>query len=310
MQRAPFPTVIDNSLLSEFRACPEKCRRTYFEHWKPRNGSIHLHAGKAFASGLEAARRAFYIGGEGAEESVAFGLGELIREWGDRPPGEETKSIERMCGALESYFDFWPLDRDNAKPVILAGNGRGIEYSFVEPIEEILHPETGTPLLYAGRADMVVDLSQGLFIEDDKTASQLGPTWGSKWELRSQFTGYCWAMARHGRRPDGILVRGISILKNGYGHAQAITYRAPWEIDRWYEQTLRDIRRLIQCWESGVWDLNLSDSCDHYGGCVYTRVCKAESPAEWMPMYFSRRRWDPVSREEIALDTEPGEQHE
>ena len=40
---------------------------------------------------------------------------------------------------------------------------------------------------------MIVELNNGLFIEDDKTASQLGSKWANQWEMRSQFSGYTWA---------------------------------------------------------------------------------------------------------------------
>ena len=48
-----FPQLIDASLLASFKSCPELCRKVYFEHFKSREPSVHLHAGAAFASGME-----------------------------------------------------------------------------------------------------------------------------------------------------------------------------------------------------------------------------------------------------------------
>jgi hypothetical protein len=98
-----------------------------------------------------------------------------------------------------------------------------------------------------------------------------------------------------------VLVRGVSILKTKYGEAQALTYRAPWEIDRWLEQTVRDLNRLIAAWKEGYFDYNLGESCSSYGGCQFTTICKAEEPKEWLNMYFERRRWDPLERTETVL---------
>lgn len=297
MTKPPFPHIIDSTILGNFRSCPQKMFRTYMQHWKPRGESIHLRAGKAFASGIEAARRAFYIEGLPSRDAEAIGLGALVREYGSEdPPEGSTKTWDRMAGALEFYFENYPLGADGSPP-IRVGASHGIEFSFAEPLD-IAHPETGDPILYTGRADMVAEAFGGVFTYDEKTASQLGASWLRQWEHRSQFTGYTWALRRQGFRVDGVVVRGVSILKNDYGTAQAITYRSGWEIDRWEQQTLRDIRRMIQCWEEGYWDYNLDHACTEYGGCALQRVCKSPDPQKWLEIDFVQRVWDPVAREE------------
>lgn len=301
MTRPEFPLVLDNSLLNEFRSCPQKCFKTYFQHWKPTSESVHLHAGKAFASGLEAARRWYYEQSGSAEEAVAQGLKILLEEYGDFScPDDSPKSAFRMAQALEYYFDAWPLESDLAQPLRLPSGRRAIEFSFIEPLE-VRHPVTGEPLLYSGRADMIADYNGGKFIEDDKTASALGAAWANQWDLRSQFSGYVWAARKGGVAVDGVLVRGVAILKTMFKHDQALTYRAPWEIDRWLEQTHRDIERMKRMWEDGYWDYNLGEACGSYGGCHFRQVCKSPSPDEWLSVYFERRRWDPVRRVEELI---------
>lgn len=299
MTHPPFPTVIDSTILGTFRSCPQKAFRSYVEHWKPGQESIHLIAGGAFAHGLEATRRSFYVEGRPSEESIAEGVGALYAKWGSFEPreGEDSpKSVNRMAGALEFYFSQYPLGADGATPHIF-GDRHGIEFSFAEPLD-IRHPETGDPLIYAGRADMVADAFGGLFLYDEKTASQLGASWLKQWEHRSQFTGYCWGLRSHGFRPTGVVVRGVSILKHDYGTEQAITYRADWEVERWLAQVHRDLRRMIICWEEGWWDYNLDHACAEYGGCALQRICKSPDPERWLQLYFTKRRWDPLARVE------------
>lgn len=299
--RPDFPEVIDNSMIADFRSCPTKCFRTYFEHWKPKRQSIHLHAGAAFAAALETVRVEFFQHQQPPDAAIAAGLRTLLLEWGDYQPADnDTKTLDRMAGALEYYFHHWPLEVEVAPPAVLPSGRLGIEFQFIEPLE-IRHPTLGQPILYSGRADQIVALSGGRFIEDDKTTGQLGASWPHKWELRSQFTGYCWAARHTGIPVDGILVRGVAILKDKYNGAQALTYRAQWEIDRWYEQTHRDLARMIRCWEDGVWDYDLADACDAYGGCPFNKICKANNPDEWLPLYFERRIWDPATRTERPL---------
>lgn len=304
MIRPPFPSTIDSSLMASFRSCPRKAQLEFVEHWKPRNQSVHLHAGAAYASGLEAARRAFYIEGKSDSDSIAAGLHALLTAYGDfECPEDSPKSASRMAGALEYYFSAYPLGTDKAVPMSLPGDKSGIEFNFLEPLD-ILHPETGDPLLYSGRMDMMCDYEGMKLGEDDKTTSQLGASWPRQWDLRSQFTGYVWGAGRAGIKLDGFLVRGVSILKTKYDTLQAITYRPQWQIDRWYEQLLRDLKRMIAAWESGYYDYNLDHACAEYGGCPFKSICQMRDPTPLLQQQFERRKWDPVARTETLLEDE------
>jgi len=302
MTRPPFPRVLDNTIVTAFLSCPQKCKLEFFDHWKPREPNVHLHAGAAYAHGLEIARKAFFIEELPHEECVARGVQALLEAYGDFDcPDDSPKSALRMAGALEFYFDRYPMDNDKAIPMHLPGGKRGIEFSFLEPLE-ILHPETQEPLLYSGRMDMMVDYDNMHLGEDDKTASQLGASWPRQWDLRSQFTGYVWGASRTGIKLDGFLIRGVSILKTKYDTLQAITYRPAWQIDRWYEQLHRNLARMIAAWEEGYFDWNLDHACMDYGGCVFRGVCQMREPEPLLLQQFQRRRWDPVLREEVIVE--------
>jgi hypothetical protein len=304
--RPPFPAVIDSTMLAAARSCKQKFYQTYVEHWKPKGESVHLVAGAAFARGLEATRLAYYEQGLSCADSVACGAGALISAYGYfEPPEGSSKTLDRMLGALEFYFsaENYPLALDKAKPHVMPSGRHAIEFSFAHPLP-ILHPQTGDPLLYCGRSDMICDFASGVYIEDDKTTTQLGASWSRQWDLRSQFTGYCWASREAGLPVHGVLVRGVSILKAKYETQQAITYRSTWEIDRWLEQTCRDLDGLIRCWREGYWDFNLDHACTEYGGCAFRDICKSPEPDRWLPMSFERRIWDPLARTETPLAVE------
>ena len=302
MSRPPFPAVLDSTTIAAFRSCPQKAFLEFMQHWKSREPSVHLHAGASYARGLEVARTRFYVEGAHPDDAVADGLAALIEAYGDfECPPDSAKSLERTAGALEFYFSRYPLGADSAIPMTLPGGKRGIEFSFLEPLD-IKHPVSGDPLLFSGRFDMMVDFENMQLGEDDKTASQLGASWSRQWDLRSQFTGYTWGAGRAGIRLDGFLVRGVSILKTKYDTLQAITYRPQWQIDRWYGQVLRDIQRMIACWESGVWDWNLDHACVEYGGCPFSGVCQMPDPTPLLKQRFVRRVWNPVERTETLLE--------
>ncbi len=301
LNRPMFPHAVDSTILAAFRSCPQKMFRTYIQHWKPQTESVHLIAGGAFAKGIEVARREFFETGLPREEAEAAGLTALIKAYGDfYCPPDSAKSLERMCGALEFYYSNYPLGEDGCDPIHLANGTRGIEFSFAEPLE-IMHPVTGNPILYTGRSDMIANFAGGVYIEDDKTTSQLGASWPKQWENRSQFTGYAWAAGEHGIRTDGALIRGVSILKTKYDTMQVLTSRPDWEISRWYTQVIRDIQRMIECWEKGWWDYNLDHACGEYGGCNLLQICKSKSPDDWLPMYFEQKVWDPLAKRELTV---------
>jgi hypothetical protein len=300
--RPMFPHTIDSTLLAAFRACPQKFFLSYVEHWKGVQKSVHLVAGGAFASAIEAAREAYYVEGKSDSDAEAIGMSALIKSYGDfECPPDSAKSLERMLGAFEFYLFNYPLGGDGAEPITLPSGRKGIEFSFAEPLS-IAHPVTGNPILYTGRSDMVANRhGTGIWNYDEKTTSALGATWSRQWEMRSQFTGYNWALLQQGIKPQGTIVRGVSILKTKYDTLEVPTYRSQHEIDLWEKQTLRDIRRMIQCWEEGYWDYDLDGACTEYGGCQFQRICKSSTPDEWLPAHFMQRVWDPLERVEISV---------
>jgi len=182
----------------------------------------------------------------------------------------------------------------------LPGGKRGIEFSFAEPTD-VQHPESGDPIIYAGRMDAIMEMDRMILGEDDKTASQLGTSWPRQWDLRSQFTGYTWGALQSGIKLDGFLVRGVSILKTRYDTMEAITYRPTWQIDRWYAQLCRDIETMKRAWEEGYFDYNLDHACTEYGGCPFRDVCLMKDPQPLLEQRYERRRWDPVKRTETLL---------
>jgi len=294
-----FPPVIDSTILGTFRSCPQKAFRQYIQHWKPQTESVHLIAGGAFAKGIEVARRCYFEEGQTDSQAVAAGLQALLLAYGDYEcPSDSAKSIERVAGALEFYFDQYPLGADGAIPITTPSGRRGIEFSFAEPLPDVVHPISGDPILYAGRSDMIATFAEGTYVFDEKTTSSLGASWLRQWEMRSQFTGYMWAAGRAGIATQGAIVRGISILKTKYDTAQVITYRSPYEIERWLEQVVRDVKRMIRCWEEGWWDYNLDHACTEYSGCSLVNVCKSADPETWLPVWFEQKVWNPLAREE------------
>lgn len=295
--RGTFPRVIDSTMRADFVSCETKGYYSFNRKLGPPGGSVHLVAGGAYAKGLEVTRKLFYGPQkmpmiEAAEQGMlasmeAYGAFEV-------PEGKEQKGPDRVMGAIGSYLEKWPLATDHIQPLMLNGEP-SVEFTFAIPIE-VKHPETGEPLLYGGRCDMVGVYNDQIFPVDDKTTTQLGPTWPQQWNLRGQLTGYVWACQRFGRPAVGSIIRGTSFLKNSFGHSEAIQMRPQWMVDQWYEQLIHDTVRWVRAWEDGWFDQDFNETCSAYGGCPFQRLCTSAEPENWIEGYYEPRDWDPLAK--------------
>ena len=305
--RPEFPIVIDNSWRSAFVECPRACYWGSVLHYKPRaEESVHLHAGKAWAHALEVTRELFYAQELAPHLAQAAGLETLIQDYGDFQPPERgsgaSKSLDRLIEAFAYYWRAFPLETDAAQPYRTPDGKPMVEFSFALPIsDDLRHPVTDEPIIYAGRADMIATYAGAVTIYDDKTTSALGSTWANQWNRRAQFTGYAWAAKAFGIPASQVLVRGIAILKTEIKHAEAITTRTPHHITEWHTQFVRDIKRATECWKTGYWDVNLSDACSSFGGCAFQQPCMSNNPEPWLKGQFVRKMWDPITRTETLL---------
>lgn len=295
-----FPTQIDSSMRGAFVSCPQKF---FYEYQLGLTGasSPHLVAGAAFAEGLSTFRVSFYQLQKSFEASLENAFLSALIAYGPYDPPEKylAKSWDRVLSALAFYLETWPPQSDYIQPVTGVDGRIQVEHSFALSLP-ISHPETGNPILYTGRFDMI-GLYQGQFYAvDEKTTSQLGASWINSWDLRAQFTGYTWALLQEGIPCNGTIVRGISFLKNSFGSAEVISFRPEHLITAWYKQLLRDIKRMIECWETSYYDRSFDQACTAYGGCPYQSLCTTANPERWITT-FPRSKWDPLTgtREEL-----------
>jgi len=305
-----FPPVVDSTMRSDFVACPQKFYNGYILKRALRGGSIHLVAGAAYAKGLEVIRTLVW-GPEKLplEDAIAEAIPKVWAEYGDMetPEFAQHKSPLNIVKALIAYFDKYNPETDHIQPYIKKDGYPAVEFSFTLPTQ-INHQDTGEPILYAGRTDMLGVYQDSLWIVDDKTSSILGTAWDRSWALRGQLTGYTFAAQQYGFKAAGAIVRGISLLRSGaFGFSEPIEYRSPWHIERWWVQLHRDLARMVACWQDkdedhpwGYWDYNLADACTAYGGCPFAQLCRVSNPEEWVQGNYELRDWSPLDRNPLG----------
>lgn len=298
-----FPTSISPTQRSAFVICPQQWFWRYCCGIRPGGRSVHLDAGAAFAAGLEAARKAFFIDGHSEREALDVGLGALEAAYANADVYGDSvaKSLGGMLGGLQYYFDTWPMSHDHFTPMRF-GPESGIEFTFSVPLD-IAHPDTGDPLLFGGRIDMIARYRSDnvIWVLDDKTSGSLGPTWRNQWQLDSQITAYVWAAQQFGYPAAGAIIRGLGILKTQYKTDEVMCPRSQSFIERWVAQLKSDIERMVYTYQSAKpieseWqapidpDRALDKSiCGMYGGCPYVSACAADDPMPWLEAVIAPR---------------------
>lgn len=292
-----FPMVIDNTAREQYTSCPTRFFHSSVQKIRLRHRSPDLEFGGAFAAGLETLRKAYYVHKYPADEALSYAIYAATKFFGTfQPPENHLKNYDRLIGGLVAYTEKYPLYRDHIRPAEFSPGFFGIEYTFALPIAEVKHPETGDPILYAGRLDMFAEYNGALYVFDDKTTGQLGSRWARQWDTSAQLTGYCWAAQQAGYPVVGAIIRGQSILKSHYEFAENIQFREPWRIGQWYEQLVIDLKNMIRDWERQRYDKRLNSACNQYSGCPYTKLCFTRFGQRWLETDYTNHNWNPTHK--------------
>lgn len=301
-----FPICIDNTTIEAYKACPRKGQIQAILRRTPNETSTHLHAGAAYAEALKTYRDSYYDDNLPLDAAKARGATALIRNYGSFvPPSYGSASLKNLPSMLYLFWhhtnpDFGGYDpaRDPLIPHRHPSGKLMTEFSFAEPLP-ILHPDTGEPLLYVGRCDMIASYANALWVVDDKTTSRLGDSWASSWSLRGQFLGYCWAAAKAGFPVVGAIANGHAIYKaKPPAYVRIPALFSSYLIDRWFDDTLYYITRMIQDYlnySTAPWPHRYGDACTSYGGCDFKKACEGgRMEDKILKLDYTISTWSPL----------------
>jgi hypothetical protein len=302
-REAKFPSLIDSSMLSS-AGCARKFFFQYCLNLAAGETSVHLHAGKVLARAVQEVRNCFYKEGMSEKDSLYAGFECFIGEWGDYESPQfgsgKFKDFINMANALVSYFRQYPLETDEIQPLRKADGSPAVEFTFAIPLP-IQHPDSGDPIFYGGRADMVGVWNGMNAIVDEKTTYTFPESWIKQFTMRGQFIGYCWAGQQSGMETNCAVVRGIGVQQSGIKHQEAKLLFPQWQIDRWYEQMIRKVQHLVEEYRNykATQDLDslsmsYGNECSSYSGCEMMDLCTSENPESWFDSY-GERNWDPLA---------------
>ena len=291
-----FPAVLDATTLAEWKLCNLRGARRFFQNLAPTEATVSpdLHAGKCFATGLEVTRKQHYFYGLSPCAALELGLEAIAEAWGDyEPPEKSPKTRSAVLEALDFYFKTYPLQHDHVQPFA----PDSMEWTAVIELP-YKHPETGDPILYAARFDMLGTVGGGICPVDEKTTSRLGPTWGQQWHTRSQFLGYMYVAQQ--RLPEhkvyGTIVRGVAFYKRE-PKFQAVEELVPYNAnlcERWYSTLLTTVGQMLGSYQVGHYKADLDAGCNAYmRRCPYSILCETQSD-RWLQDFTVAEPWNPL----------------
>ena len=149
---------------------------------------------------------------------------------------------------------------------------------------------------------MVGEYMSSLWVVDEKTATRLGPSWLKSFTLRGQLLGYCYAAQKFNLPVNGFIIRGMSFLRDYYGHAEVIEAVPQYRLDQYWDQMQHDVQHMVNDWLAGRYDMSFGDACNSYGGCPYLRLCDKQDYLNWWDQYFEVNYWNPLSHQDIKED--------
>lgn len=296
---ASFPMHISNSAREKFVACQQKWSLQYIDRIYPKERSVHLDFGAAYAAGLEASRKAFWQGSSSLDDALTAGAYALMREWGVENPTEThgTKNLWNCLISYDAYHQTFPMDSDNLRPYEFQPGHPMVEFSALAEIPGVRHPDTGDPLLYMAKCDMLGvydDSPNFVWVVDDKTQGAAN-NWVQKWSLHNQMMGYVWTAQQYGIPAQGVVINTCVPYKAKPPLLDRTPIMMPqWKIERWIHNLTNDALNMVRAYESGTYTFNYGDACSAYGGCGYRTLCDAEHPEEWLNYYETRDAQAPL----------------
>lgn len=307
-QNQVFPDSVDSSMLAGYNSCEAKWAAKHLAGITPiRQESKDALAGKAFAAGMEAYRKCFYSENNHEKALSAAILGAML-EMGETELYQYSrqKSPFRILDALYQVCEEFYNSPKEFSPILLENGKPAVEWAFSIELPkttlgglDITHPDTGLPLKYTGVIDAVVEILGMVYPLDDKTTKAFTHLWEASWEFRSQFIGYVWALQKAGIPSSGVYVLGTCFptipeyFKDfAVDHLQksVIVHFDQKIIDRWYEQLLLTIYKMLEAYRRGKFFTNY-ESCSSYGAiCAYKSLCLEND------FSYSIKYWNPLNK--------------
>lgn len=297
--------IVDSTMISTFRACEEKYRKRFNDLLVSKHNNGALGSGLAFHEG-GAAFRLGRKAGLSPDESYSIGIQKLCESYNKEMPVEfingpcpdERRSLPNLERIFEAWCHYEILQNFE---YLYIEQSMGISLGSIERLNVIWD------IIYAGIIDAVVRQQGCVFVDDIKTTTMsIGEAFKSQFKTSQQFMAYTRGMKEMlGGDVYGAMASLVWFQKEAksgkgkplseYFHTVPVTYTDD-QLEEWHVNTLRTINRILDCQESGEWQLDFGDSCKTYNGCTYKSICGATPSIrkQIIKMDFELMTWTPL----------------
>lgn len=184
--------ILTYSALNTFRGCPRKFKHRYLDHLQPRQKAESLSFGSVIHSGLELWYRSV-----GQSDRLWKLLDFIDGQFSGRVGDLQEKYRWQLARAmLTGYATRYPSEEFQVVEIEKVFNG------------EIRNPETGRPsqtFVMAGKADGIVQLPDGMYLLEHKTASTIDSNYLEKLWTDTQIALYSFYLRQMGYPIVGII---------------------------------------------------------------------------------------------------------
>lgn len=304
---------IDNSLL-ELLACPRKLEYNQIQKRIPAIAGQALSFGTAIHLALECRYKNFEpLWDVRACETAQAQL--LEQHFSANPPPEGDHrdfnfalEVVQHYNATYGIEPFNLLEYDTPVPCNQCGGdgeinapsvikcpmcqGTGKATKMCElPFALDLCTLNGLEVVYTGKIDLPVSWDGHIMIGDNKTASQLGPSYFDQYRMSSQLIGYCYAFKETtGKKPIGFFVNAIRTkaksLKMTTGASTKTDeakwwsecffrekeYVDQWRLDEWKQNAIAKVEELLWHYSRGYFPMKTT-ACVMWGRCAFYDIC-------------------------------------
>lgn len=200
--------IVDNSTIEQLQTCP---RSWLFKYGLRRIAAIPA-PGRNFGSCIHeglAARYTRYAEHQPPLEDVSVEVAMRAYMTANPPPENDFRTLDHALTVTRVYNEVYG---NEAFKILAIPAGPLVEKSFLLPIGQV----EGINICYAGKIDLGVRDTTGLWVIDHKTAFQFGQQFEKEMAMDTGQLGYCWAFSQiFGQRPLGYITNAIRVRKPG-----------------------------------------------------------------------------------------------
>lgn len=292
-------------------SCEERGRLEMEEHLAPKESSDAIAFGKAMHRAVEMWTKLVLFHGEPEPEAILAAEACAKADWDASLPLEVREMLE-MSGDRRSMANLRRLFQGFRTKFPLAMYEKMIEVEkpFAVPLGET---SRGVRVAWCGKRDRVFQWQGGVYCADVKTSSYaLDEAFFNSFKMSGQLIGYAYAGQQQlDMEFDGIVVQAVQVqapLKTKTRKPEELCQSeiipiSQDTIERWRDNTLRKIDKIMVARETGNYALDYGDQCNGFRtGCAMRRICQA--PKEMYEIlaeqHYRKRVWNPLVEMEVG----------